>query len=147
MKIRDHDADLLHVLEHHGGRRAQRVLQRALCAGSAMAGRRVRDPAREVELADEPLEPALEARLRADPGDHDAALVYADWYQQRGHPRGALIAVQAARARDPDDPALAAEEPRAARRPRRVARLPRPAAHRLSSKGSPTGRATCSGST
>jgi uncharacterized protein (TIGR02996 family) len=73
---------------------------------------RVRDPAREAEVDAEPREPTLEATLRADPGDDNAALVYADWLQQRGHPRGALIAVQHARVARPDDPALAAEEER-----------------------------------
>ncbi|MBA3396886.1 MAG: TIGR02996 domain-containing protein [Deltaproteobacteria bacterium] len=73
---------------------------------------RVRDPAREDAIPDEPIEPTLDATLRADPGDHAAALVYADWLQQRGHPRGALIAVQHARLAVPDDPTLAAEEAR-----------------------------------
>jgi uncharacterized protein (TIGR02996 family) len=55
---------------------------------------RVADPRCEDPLGAEPIEPALEAALRADPDDIGAALVYADWLQQRGHPRGALIAVQ-----------------------------------------------------
>jgi uncharacterized protein (TIGR02996 family) len=55
---------------------------------------RVADPRCEEPLGAEPIEPALEAALRADPHDIGAALVYADWLQQRGHPRGALIAVQ-----------------------------------------------------
>lgn len=68
------------------------------------------DPARELE-DDEPRDEVLEAALRADPGDAAAALVYADWLQQRGHPRGALIAVQHARSSS-DTPELAAEEAR-----------------------------------
>ncbi|MEO8705694.1 MAG: TIGR02996 domain-containing protein [Kofleriaceae bacterium] len=71
---------------------------------------RVRDPAREVDVDDEPREPTLEAALAADPGDVTTALVYADWYQQHDHPRGDLIAVQCARAASPDDPVLRARE-------------------------------------
>jgi uncharacterized protein (TIGR02996 family) len=70
---------------------------------------RVRDPERE-PADDEPREPALEAALAADPGDAGAALVYADWYEQRGHPRGALIAIQNARFDNPGDAALADAE-------------------------------------
>lgn len=52
---------------------------------------RVRDPEREEEVLDEPREPAFEEALRADPGDAATALVYGDWLQQRGHPRGVLV--------------------------------------------------------
>jgi len=51
---------------------------------------RVQDPEREENILEEPREPALEAALRADPGDAATALVYGDWLEQRGHPRGAL---------------------------------------------------------
>lgn len=51
---------------------------------------RVRDPEREDDYGEEPREEALEAALRADPSDAATALVYADWLQQRGHPRGEL---------------------------------------------------------
>lgn len=67
---------------------------------------RVADPRCEEPLGAEPIEPALEAALRADPDDIGAALVYADWLQQRGHPRGALIAVQHRLSIDPRDAAL-----------------------------------------
>ncbi len=67
---------------------------------------------REAEVEGEPREPSLEAALLADPSDKAVALVYADWLQQRDHPRGALIAVQHARAARPDDAALVAEEQR-----------------------------------
>jgi uncharacterized protein (TIGR02996 family) len=71
--------------------------------------RRVRDPDREPAF-DEPIEPALDAALRANPSDAAAALVYADWLQHRGHPRGELIAIQHERIERPDDLALAAAE-------------------------------------
>ncbi len=74
--------------------------------------RRVTDPRCETSLDGEPREPVLEAALRNDPGDLGAALVYADWLQQRGHPRGALIAVQHALVHRPDDAGLRAEEVR-----------------------------------
>ena len=54
---------------------------------------RVRDPEREDAFADEPRDDALEAALRASPGEDAAALVYGDWLQQRGHPRGELAAL------------------------------------------------------
>ena len=72
--------------------------------------RRARDPAREVDVDDEPREPRLEAALAADLGDAAAALVYADWYQQQEHPRGDLIAVQHALAARPGDAELRAHE-------------------------------------
>lgn len=55
---------------------------------------RVCDPRCEVPLGAEPVNPMLEDALRTDPDDAGAALVYADWLEQQGHPRGALIAVQ-----------------------------------------------------
>jgi uncharacterized protein (TIGR02996 family) len=72
--------------------------------------RRVRDPKRERDLDDEPREPTFEAALAAAPDDAATALVYADWYQQQGHPRGALIATQCGLAANPADPRLQAEE-------------------------------------
>ncbi len=39
-------------------------------------------------------EPGLEARLREDPDDLDSHLIYGDWLQARGDPRGQLIALQ-----------------------------------------------------
>ena len=51
--------------------------------------------------------PELEAAIENDPGDEDAYLVYADWLQTQGDPRGELIAVQAAARRDPTDAELA----------------------------------------
>jgi uncharacterized protein (TIGR02996 family) len=56
--------------------------------------RRVRDPDREADVGGEPREPALDRALRADPDDDATRSVYADWLEQRGHPRGALIALQ-----------------------------------------------------
>jgi uncharacterized protein (TIGR02996 family) len=44
--------------------------------------------------------PELEATLRANPHDRDAYLVYADWLQSRGDPRGELI-VQMVNGLDP----------------------------------------------
>ena len=72
---------------------------------------RVYDRIRE-SAVDEPCEPSLDAAMLADPSDPGAAMVYSDWFQHRGHPRGALIAVQYARRDRPDDPALVAEEQR-----------------------------------
>jgi uncharacterized protein (TIGR02996 family) len=56
--------------------------------------RRVRDPDREAEVGGEPREPALDRALHAEPDDDATRSVYADWLEQRGHPRGALIALQ-----------------------------------------------------
>lgn len=70
---------------------------------------RVRDPERE-DAVGEPSDPDLDAAMRAAPGDVATALVYADWYQQHQHPRGELIALQVARAKHPDDQALAEAE-------------------------------------
>lgn len=50
--------------------------------------------------APEPRDPALEAAIRARPDDPSAYLVLGDWLEQRGHPRGKLIAIQAAIAAD-----------------------------------------------
>jgi len=72
--------------------------------------RRVLDPAHDAALPEEPSDPSLDAQLRADPGDADVALIYADWLQQHGHPRGKLIAVQAALRTRPDDAELRAAE-------------------------------------
>jgi uncharacterized protein (TIGR02996 family) len=71
---------------------------------------RVRDRAHDAELPDEPSDPSLDAQLRVDPGDADVASIYGDWLQHRGHPRGRLIAVQAALRARPGDAELVAEE-------------------------------------
>jgi uncharacterized protein (TIGR02996 family) len=71
---------------------------------------RVLDPAHDAELPEEPSDPSMDAQLRVDPGDADVALIYADWLQQHGHPRGKLIAVQAALRTRPSDGELVAEE-------------------------------------
>ncbi|HET9993686.1 MAG TPA: hypothetical protein VFQ65_34350 [Kofleriaceae bacterium] len=71
---------------------------------------RVFDAGREAALVEEPSDPRLDAQLRVDPGDAEVALIYADWLQQREHPRGRLIAVQAALRTRPDDPELVAEQ-------------------------------------
>lgn len=55
---------------------------------------RVRDPDREASVDGEPRESALDRALHANPRDRAAAVVYVDWLQQRGHPRGSLIALQ-----------------------------------------------------
>jgi uncharacterized protein (TIGR02996 family) len=67
---------------------------------------RVPDPRCEVPLGAEPINPTLEEALRAEPNDSSAALVYADWLEQQGHPRGALIAVQHRLSLDPRDAEL-----------------------------------------
>jgi uncharacterized protein (TIGR02996 family) len=48
-----------------------------------------------------PRNPELEAAVASNPDDDQAYLVYADWLQQQGDPRGELI-VKHARAADPD---------------------------------------------
>src|SRR5688572_31485854 len=50
--------------------------------------------------------------MRADPDDVGAPLVYADWLQQQGHPRGALIAVQHRLSLNPRDNDLVEAERR-----------------------------------
>ncbi len=62
--------------------------------------------------------PELEAHLAAHPDDTGALLVYADWLQARGDPRGELIVVQLQRAGAPDDAALRAREAELLRRHR-----------------------------
>ncbi|MCA9671303.1 MAG: TIGR02996 domain-containing protein [Myxococcales bacterium] len=60
---------------------------------SALArGYRPLSVAPEVELSDD----ELDAALRARPDDRETFLVYADWLQARGEPRGELICVQSA---------------------------------------------------
>ena len=70
---------------------------------SALArGYRPLSVAPEVELSDD----ELDAALRARPDDRETFLVYADWLQARGDPRGALIAAQHALLDDPESPPL-----------------------------------------
>lgn len=71
---------------------------------------RVADLRCEVPLGAEPINPTLEEALRADPKDLGAAVVYADWLQQQGHPRGALIAVQHRLSMNPGDAELVEAE-------------------------------------
>ena len=47
--------------------------------------------------------PALEAPLLADPYDREAWIVYGDWLQQQGDPRGEYIALRAAWLANPSD--------------------------------------------
>ena len=53
---------------------------------------------------------ALEAAIASAPEDLGGYLVYADWLQQHGEPRGELIVVQHALASAPHDAALRARE-------------------------------------
>ena len=71
---------------------------------------RVPDPRCEVPLGAEPINPTLEEVLRGEPNDPSGALVYADWLEQQGHPRGALISVQHRLQQDPSDKQLAEVE-------------------------------------
>lgn len=50
------------------------------------------------------------AEIAASPDDDLPRLVYADWLEERGDPRGEFIRVQCELARDPDDPHLSARE-------------------------------------
>lgn len=60
---------------------------------------RIRDPLREQAYADDPRSAALERAIREDPDDDPTWLVLADFLVQHGHPRGALVALEAAPAR------------------------------------------------
>jgi uncharacterized protein (TIGR02996 family) len=71
---------------------------------------RVADPRCEVPLGAEPINPTLEEALRGDARDIGAAIVYADWLQQQGHPRGALITVQHRLSTSPHDMELVEAE-------------------------------------
>lgn len=58
----------------------------------------------------EPANPALESQIVEEPTDAGRYLVYADWLQGQGHPRGELGVIQSARAGRPDDAELAKAE-------------------------------------
>jgi uncharacterized protein (TIGR02996 family) len=67
---------------------------------------------RELDVAEDELavlervsarEPQLEQQLRADPDDDETRLIYGDWLQARGDPRGQLIALAHALARAPSE--------------------------------------------
>jgi uncharacterized protein (TIGR02996 family) len=60
----------------------------------------------------EPANPDLERQIVEDPTDPGRCLVYADWLQGQGHPRGELGVLQSARAARPDDAGLAKAEQR-----------------------------------
>lgn len=66
----------------------------------AQGYRRIRDPAREIDYPDDPRDPALERVLHDSPDDDQTWLVYADHFIDRGHPRGALIALESAPVRN-----------------------------------------------
>src|SRR4051794_39924650 len=52
--------------------------------------------------------PELERVILDNPLDPDVWLVYGDWLEEVGDPRGELVAVQARHARDPGNPQLLA---------------------------------------
>jgi uncharacterized protein (TIGR02996 family) len=52
----------------------------------------------------------LERLILGDPLDPDAWLVYGDWLEEAGDPRGELVAIQARHARDPGNPELLAAQ-------------------------------------
>jgi len=54
--------------------------------------------------------PELERVILDDPLDPDAWLVYGDWLEEAGDPRGELVAIQAQHARDPGNPELLAAQ-------------------------------------
>ena len=86
--------DVVLLRDDEDGRRDYCERQLELLAGG---WRRVRDPAREIDYVDDdPRDPVLEHALHADPDDDQTWLVYADRYIDRGHPRGALIALESA---------------------------------------------------
>ena len=61
-------------------------------------------------MADEATNAELLGVLEEDPENEETLLVYADWLQARGEPRGELIVLQHRREQCPDDPALAMAE-------------------------------------
>ncbi len=56
------------------------------------------------------INPTLEAAIAANPDDASAYLVYADWLQQQGDPRGTLITMQHALEQAPNNTALSEAE-------------------------------------
>ena len=56
------------------------------------------------------MNPDIEALIHDDPEAPDAWLVYGDWLESRGHERGELVQVQAARATAPHDVKLRERE-------------------------------------
>jgi uncharacterized protein (TIGR02996 family) len=54
--------------------------------------------------------PSLEAAILKDPDNVEGYLIYADWLQTQGDPRGELMAVQAALLKTPDDAKLKLRE-------------------------------------
>jgi uncharacterized protein (TIGR02996 family) len=61
-------------------------------------------------LPPEPANPELERQIIEDPTDPGRCLVYADWLQGQGHPRGELGVIQSSRAARPKDARLARAE-------------------------------------
>ncbi len=61
-------------------------------------------------IAPEPSNPDLERQIIEEPTDPGRCMVYADWLQGQGHPRGELGVLQNARAARPDDARLAKAE-------------------------------------
>jgi len=57
----------------------------------------------QIAGGDEPREPELEAAILSDPDAEQPRLVYGDWLQTQGHPRGELCAVQHALQAKPND--------------------------------------------
>jgi uncharacterized protein (TIGR02996 family) len=96
----------VHVSEVEGGRAL--ALTRPVAPPAAPSA-----PPREPP-PDEPENPELERALLADPDDVEAHLVLGDWLQDRGHPRGELIALMHRTEREPHrDPRPLADELRA----------------------------------
>jgi uncharacterized protein (TIGR02996 family) len=62
--------------------------------------------------APEPSNPDLERQILEDPTDSGRCLVYADWLQGQGHPRGELGVIQSSRASRPKEAALTKAENR-----------------------------------
>lgn len=58
----------------------------------------------------EPRNPGLEQQIIEEPTDSDRYMVYADWLQTQGHPRGELGAIQRGRVARPASAALAKAE-------------------------------------
>ncbi|MCA9667116.1 MAG: TIGR02996 domain-containing protein [Myxococcales bacterium] len=79
----------------------------ALARGNAIQCKQeARSDARRDSLVAAARNPELEQQIIAAPDDVQAYLVYGDWLQARGDPRGALIAAQHALLDDPESPPL-----------------------------------------
>jgi uncharacterized protein (TIGR02996 family) len=86
------------------GAAAHKLIAEKTKKGYAPAGAKAAAPVRRIKGTDDTAadvahrrEPKLESAIEASPDDPDAYLVYADWLQAQGDPRGELIVLQHAK--------------------------------------------------